>query len=170
MTEDETRSGDSAATQLDWVGGVTREGVGARHAPLHGPQGGGGYLNECIGSEVPIGDWDALKIRELETMGLPQVWLDIARLTGYETFVEIWRRMDMATETGAFKRIDGGMIEMQLRGFKSFKRFQRNRFIESLAMSGMNVDQIRYEVLTKLGEKLTPDHTFRLTARVRFKR
>ena len=170
MNDHETRSDDSAGVQLDWVGGVTREGVGDRHTPLQGPQGGGGYLNECISSEVPIGDWDALKIRELETMGLPQVWLDIARSVGYDAFVEMWRRMDAAAESGPFKRIDGGMIEMQLRGFHGFKRYQRNRFVGARAMRGMNVDQIRDEVRTKLGERLTPNHTYRLTSRVRFKR
>lgn len=56
------------------------------------------------------------------------------------------------------------MIEVQLRRIASFHRFQRNRFIEALAATGMVDRQIQAALEHQLGEKLSLSHISRLAA------
>ena len=56
------------------------------------------------------------------------------------------------------------MIEVQLRRFGSFRRYQRNRFIEALANLGCTDKEIRGRVKRELGEDLSLSHIYRLAA------
>ena len=159
-TMNERRSAAHAGVQLDWVDTAMGEGVGARQAHDTAPAGGGGYLNECTSPEL----WDKAKLRELTDMGLPQVWLDVSREIGYDAFMRMWRVLDAAEETHSDS---GSMLEIQMRRFSSWRRYQRNRFIESLVDMGLDDAAIRARVTVELGEELSPSHIRRLAKRRR---
>jgi hypothetical protein len=96
-------------------------------------------------------------------MGLPAIWLDVARDLGYDRFLAMWRRLDAAVE---LRSESDSMIEIQMRRYSSFQRYQRNRFIESLAPFLGNAE-IRDRVKVQLGEKLSLNHVRRLANRAR---
>lgn len=158
----ENRSAATAGAQLDWVHDLAMQGVGARHRHDHAPQGGGGYLDECTPSEL----WQEARFRELSDMGLPQVWLEIAHDIGYEAFMRMWRRLDAAVE---MRSDTESMIEVQLRRYSSFQRYQRNRFIEALVDMGLSYREIHARVTKEIGEELSPSHIRRLAMRRRVK-
>lgn len=159
----ERRSVMRAHDQLDWIDLHQPQGVGARQAAEAAPAGGGGYLNECTPAQL----WDQAKFRELADMGLPQIWLEVAQDLGYETFIRLWRRLDAAVELLSDNE---SMIEVQLRRFGSYQRFQRNRFIEALVDIGVGTREIRDRVKSELGEELSIGHIGRLVARRRIRR
>lgn len=154
----ETRSRTPAQLTLDGVEQATRQGVGGRQGRSRRPRRGGGYLHECTSSNV----WEEAKIRELETMGLPGVWVSVAREIGYEHFMAMWRILDRSI---ALRSDSESMIEVQLRRLSSYQRFQRNRFIESLVAAGFGDRAIRDMVRDQLGEKLSLSHISRLAGR-----
>ncbi len=150
----EKRSRWRPENQIDWVGGVDVRGVGARHGEANSPARGGGYLNGCNAPQV----WEEAKFRELAEMGLPQIWLTVARDIGYDNFMVMWRRLDAAIE---FRSDAESMIEVQLRRYSSFQRYQRNRFIEALAPFFTNTE-IKVRVKRELNEDLSLNHVRRL--------
>ncbi|MHA7600794.1 hypothetical protein ACX12L_12710 [Alicycliphilus sp. T452] len=156
----ERRSGMHAGAQLDWVEEATGQGVGARQGGEAARPGGGGYLDECTPAQL----WEKARFRELADMGLPQVWLEIAHDLGYEAFMRLWRRLDAVT---AMRSDNNSMIEVKLRRFGSFQRYQRNRFIETLAGMGLSNPAIRDRVKRDLGEDLSESHILRLAGRRR---
>lgn len=152
--------------QIDWVDQVhgptvvpAQQGVGARQGQGKASRRGGGYLHECTTPQV----WEEAKIRELADMGMPSVWLAVAHEVGYDRFMAMWRILDAAVE---LRSDSDSMIEVKLRRFSSFQRYQRNRFIESLAPF-LDNRQIRDRVKADLGEKLTVHHVGRLAKRRR---
>ena len=160
MSMHETRSAGRAQRAEPGI----EQGVGARQGDLFPDAGGGGYLNECTTSKV----WEAAKIRELMDMGLPSVWIRVAESIGYDNFLQLWRILDTAAELREIRRSENeSMIEVQLRRYTSFKRYQRNRFIEALASNGLPNAAIQHAVKQHLGEKLDRSHIRRLAARGR---
>lgn len=156
----ESRSAAHAGAQLDWVDLAREEGVGARQGHGQPTAGGGGYLDECTPSQL----WEEARLRELAEMGLPQVWLDVAREIGYDPFMRMWRVLDSAVE---MRSGSDSMIEVQLRRFSSFQRYQRNRFIEALVSMGLSTTEIQNRVKRELGEELSLRHLVRLADRGR---
>ena len=153
------RSGSAAQAwdQLDLL--PRAQGVGARQGDLFPDAGGGGYLNGCTNSKLLEG----AKLRELADMGLPDVWLRVADAIGYDNFLQLWRILETAAEHREIRRSENeSMIEVQLRRFTSFKRYQRNRWIEALASGGMPNAAIQQAVKHRLGEKLDRSHIRRL--------
>ena len=160
----ELRSARRAGRALPAPGDESAQGVGARQGDLFPDAGGGGYLNECTPSQV----WEGEKIRELTDMGLPSIWIRIAKAIGYDNFLQLWRILDTAAEHREIRRSENeSMIEVQLRRYSSFKRYQRNRFIETLASGGMPNAAIQQAVKLQLGEKLDRSHIRRLATRGR---
>lgn len=159
------RSGWDASQQLDWVGftdvHASAQGVGARQAQVHAPRGGGGYLDECT---LPK-DWEEARLRELAEMGLPAIWIDVAKAIGYEPFLTLWRLLD-AEYSRRTRQESHSMIVLELRRYRSFQRYQRNRFIE--AMAPLLTDQeIQQRVADELGEDLSIRHIVRILDRRR---
>jgi hypothetical protein len=145
--------------------------VGGRQADLFAPEGGGGYLDECNPAEVSKTEIERAKIRELEDMGMAQVWVNIARQIGYDNFITLWRLLDAAAERREMRLSENeSMIEVNLRRFASFRRYQRNRFIETLALMGLPNGEIQAAVRGQLGENLTRNHIVRLARRGRMPR
>jgi hypothetical protein len=154
----ESRSGERAQLHLVGVEPAPGQGVGGRQGRPRRGRRGGGYLHECTSSNV----WEVAKIRELESMGMPGVWLAVAREIGYDRFMAMWRILDRAVH---LRSESESMIEVQLRRLSSFHRYQRNRFIESLVASGFGDKEIRETVKAQLGENLSLSHISRLAGR-----
>lgn len=135
------------------------KGVGARQCELFAFPEGGGYLNECTSSELQEG----AKIREFSDMGLPAFWVRLAEAIGYDNFLIFWRMADTAAEFDEIRRSENeSMIELQLRRYSSYKRYQRNRYIESLAANGLPNAVIQQTIKRELGENLDRSHIRRL--------
>ena len=158
----ESRSRTPAQLTLEGLEQAPGHGVGGRRPGRPRRRRGGGYLNECTSSDV----WEVARLRELEVMGLPAVWIEVARAIGYEHFMLMWRILD---RTVAMRSESESMIEVQLRRLASYHRFQRNRFIEALAASGMGDRQIRDALEEQLGERLSLSHISRLAGPRRLK-
>lgn len=166
----ETRS-DQAAGHAPWAvdllgdpvqlpagrGGRARaRGVGGRQAGQAAPAGGGGYLDGRTASELRADP----RLRELHEIGLSATWLGIAQLLGYDLFVAFWRQLSADPAL----RDDDNQIEIRLRPIRSYERYQRNRYIDTLVASGLKPSQIRTMLKTDLGERLSPTQIRRLTA------
>ena len=140
------------------------QGVGVRQPDLFASEGGGGYLNE----RTPSKFWEKAKLSELQEMGLPKVWIRVATEIGYENFLKFWRILDTAAELREVRRSENeSMIEVQLRRYTSFKRYQRNRFIETLHATGLSPAAIQEAVKGQLGEKLDKSHIRKLAKKGR---
>lgn len=93
-------------------------------------------------------------------MGMPEVWLKVAHSIGFDGFLLVWRILD-AEES--IRSDSDSAIEIRLRRFRSFERYQRNRLIESLVDEGLSDTVIRERVAVELGEELSLSHIGRLT-------
>lgn len=91
-------------------------------------------------------------------MGLPAAQLRIARAIGVDAFLTVWRMLD---EEPAY-RTDKGDLQVTMRPFRSYLRYQRNRFIEALFAQGLDREQIRERVRLELCETLSKSHINRL--------
>ena len=133
-----------------------RRGVGGRQAHPAGAGGGGGYLDGRTASELRADS----RLRELHEIGLSATWLGIAQLLGYDLFVAFWRQLSADPAL----RDDDNQIEIRLRPIRSYERYQRNRYIDTLVAAGLKPSQIRTMLKTDLGERLSPTQIRRLTA------
>ena len=131
--------------------------------------GGGGSRRERRRRFLPVvdnvlGAREAALVGELDVMGMPDWFLEIADAIGFDHTLAMWRILDAQRE---LQSDDGLMINLQLRPFASYQRYQRNRFIESLGALGMPVAEIRLKVKRELGEDLSLRHILRLAGRRR---
>lgn len=142
--------------------GADPAGVGGRHGSA-GPAGrGGGYQGSCTEFNV-----DGVKkncadprIDELRTMGLPLVWIKIAETIGFESFLSMWRTLDDEPAL----RTDKGDLAVTLRSFRSYLRFQRNRYIEEMWRTGTGITEIQAKIYSELCEKISRRHISRLVS------
>lgn len=92
-------------------------------------------------------------------MGIQAPWLRIAEAIGADAFLAMWR---IADSEPAFRTVGGaeerGYLQMRLRPFKAWHRYQRNRYIEALAAAGKSVAEIRAAVALNLCEEISPRH------------
>lgn len=155
----ETRSATPAQSPNPPAAASDVQGVGVRQGDLFPAAGGGGYLNECTAPELLEG----AKIREFSDMGLPAFWIRLAEAIGHDNFLIFWRMADTAAEFNEIRRSENeSMIELQLRRYSSYKRYQRNRYIETLAANGLPNAVIQQTIKQQLGEKLDRSHIRRL--------
>lgn len=136
--------------------GAHQGGVGARRRPRPVRQGGGGYLDGRTASELR-GD---ARLRELAEIGLQAHWLAVADIVGYDGFIALWKRLSADPAL----RNDDNQIEIRLRPFKSYERYQRNRYIDTLVASGLKTRQINELLQVNLGERLSIRQLKRLKA------
>ncbi len=93
-------------------------------------------------------------------MGLPRAWLDVARLSGPQLFLEIWRALDRP------ELIENeGRLRMTMPRFRRYQRYQRNRYVQALAAEGHKWEEIRDLVERDLGERISRRHVVRLMKR-----
>lgn len=135
--------------------------VGARPAQARPAPGGGGYQDSCTilnFRQTATGRGDP-RLDELRRMGLPRVWLDIAEEIGVDNFLAMWRRLDREEVMQNSQRF---RIEVDLRPYESYLRFQRNRYIETLDAAGHSPKDIQEALRARLGETVTIRHIYRL--------
>lgn len=92
---------------------------------------------------------------ELHSMGLAPAWIQTARVLGPIQFVEIWRTLDAEAKRAGDRYI-------YLPSFRVFLRYQRNRFIVSLADSGLSITRIQLLLYSFLREELSARHIARV--------
>lgn len=99
------------------------------------------------------------RIAELIDIGLPQLWIDVAHLLGYDDFVALWA----AWSAEPSLRGRRNAIELRLRTIRAFEKYQRNRYIETLVAAGLRPSQIHTMLQNELGENMSFRHLKRLT-------
>lgn len=163
----ELRSGEPLDGTLDLfpdlpapaqAGGGPR-GVGGRQAGRRARRGGGGYLNGCNVQKVA----PDLRLRELHEIGLAAVWLSVAELLGYDQFIALWRLL--SSTPGLVNEYN--QIKLSLRTIRSWDRYQRNRYIATLAASGIKASEIHAVLRRELGESPNPRQVSRIVFETR---
>lgn len=92
-------------------------------------------------------------------MGLPAVWIRIAETIGFDPFLAAWRILDAEASVRSNKT---EMIQPLLRPFRSYLRFQRNRYIEALAGRGLQPLEIQEAIKRDLCERISIRHVSRI--------
>jgi hypothetical protein len=91
-------------------------------------------------------------------MGLAAPWLRVADAIGTDAFLAMWRILDQEPSL----HTERGDIEIHLRPFTSYLRYQRNRYIEQLHAAGRTPAEIREAVRLNLCERLSLRHIYRV--------
>jgi len=160
--ENEKRNSEAETAQDDHPILPLQHGVGGRQPDSHPPGQGGGYqdictvLNFCAGAAAE--KKRDRRLDELHAMGLPRINLQVAEAIGFDAFMKLWRILD-ADESIHKDR----MIEFPIRPYRSYLRFQRNRYIETLAALGVPSSVIRELLKRQLGEEISERHIFNLS-------
>ena len=98
------------------------------------------------------------RLDELKRMGLPRWFLRAAEELGTDAALAFWRILD--GDPGNWH--NDTTLRVRLRPYRSYLRFQRNRFIEALAAQGLRPDEIRVRLRRQLGEDVSHRHITRL--------
>lgn len=166
--------GDLFEVENDSVSGCCAPslgGVGARHSLGAVLAGGGEYLNNCdlsnfsFSNLAPIDEKNRRDPRfaELEKIGIPTVWLRIAERVGFDTWLDVWRMLSDDESV----RHDGGARLPKLRCYSAYSRYQRNRYICSLAKQGMPLRVIQELLRKNLREFLDITNIQRISKRAK---
>jgi hypothetical protein len=91
-------------------------------------------------------------------MGLPRVWLRVAEAIGIDAFLATWRILDADPSTWHNETI----LRVRLRPYRSYLRYQRNRYIEALTAQGLKPEEIQRRLQRQLGESVSHRHITRL--------
>lgn len=139
------------------------DGVGARHAATPLPTGGGGYPETCTVFEFSARPPESKKngdprLDELARMGLQRVWMDVAEEIGVDAFLAVWRILD-ADPSARHKE---GFLQLNLKLYRSYLRYQRNRYIEALAARGLKPLEIQRSLVRQLCESVSLRHISRI--------
>lgn len=166
----EKRSWRAEIAQASLDLGDHGQGVGARHAPSPPSPTGGGYLDVCTavdfqkkarGAEKSgagaANDADP-RLDELRRMGLQRVWINVAAAIGVDAFLAAWRVLDADPST----QHNDTSLRISLRVYRSYLRFQRNRYIEALAVEGVQPPEIRRRLERQLREQVSLRHISRI--------
>jgi len=163
------RSADSLAIARENASGshhadANASQVGGRQSPLRLPFPGGGYQDVCTVSAAGVGApagaraAEDPRIRELRDVGLPRIWIRVARTIGFDAFVAMWLVL-----------MQDGHVDDRCRvvvpNYTRYLRFQRNRLIRQLVGEGFGVDEIQVAVKAATGETVSESHIRRASAR-----
>lgn len=138
------------------------ERVGGRQAPAPSPAGGGGYQNICT-----VLNFDASaaekkrdpRLEELRQMGLQRIWCEVAEVIGVDALLKMWRILDSDPESIG----DNGRLILPLCRYNTFLRYQRNRYIETLAEMGEKPRDIQRILKAQLCEEISLRHISRIS-------
>lgn len=137
-------------------------GVGGRQSRDPLPTWGGGYLDICTDSRfqktAPAGAADP-RLDELRQIGLPYRWLQVARAIGVDAFLVVWQILDQENHDATGQQISA---RVRVPMFSRYLKFQRNRYVRTLAESGRSPAEIRELVRTELCEELSERHIARI--------
>lgn len=160
------RSREDENAQLSLLPDHQPGGVGARQGTQALPAGGGGYQDVCTVLDFQKKPEDSKKtgpagdprLDDLRRMGLPRVWLRVAETIGTDAFLATWRILDADPSTWHNETI----LRIRLRPYRSYLRYQRNRYIEALTAQGLKPDEIQRRLQRQLGETVSHRHITRL--------
>lgn len=169
----EKRSSRPVAARQGHRRGADPRPLGGRRPPADPRQGGGGYLGSRTAPNVvalvsPAFDERRATMDELRAMGMLAVWLDVAEIVGPAAFLRVWERLDR--EYGFQEAGAGEPLRLRLRRFSSYLRYQRNRYIESLASMGLSAPEIQRRIQADLGESVGHSHISRIAQQFRIKK
>lgn len=145
-------------------------GVGARQAAPGLSTQGGGYQDVCTvlefqkksaGAEKTAPPRDP-RIDDLRAIGVLPEWVRAAEEVGVDAVLTIWRIMDASPSALAH---GGASLRVSLPLYRTFLRYQRNRYIETLRDGGLSPHQIRTRLQRQFGERLSLSHIRRICAR-----
>lgn len=166
----EKRSPEGESAQLPLPLGRPGEGVGARQGDPGPQDGGGGYQDVCTVLEFQKNSPTSKKsaprdprLEEFRRMGLGRVWLQVAEEIGADAFLAVWRILDADPSSWHNETI----LRVMLRPYRSYLRYQRNRFIEVMVAQGLKPHEIKRRLVRQLGENVSHRHIERLAAMVR---
>lgn len=163
---EEKRSQEHESAQLSLLPDYQTGGVGARQGAPALPPGGGGYQDVCTVLDFQKKPADSKKtgpagdprLDDLRRMGLPRVWLRVAEAIGTDAFLATWRILDADPSAWHNETI----LRIRLRPYRSYLRYQRNRYIEALTAQGLKPDEIQRRLQRQLGETVSHRHITRL--------
>jgi len=143
------------------------QGVGARQTRQTHLRQGGGYLDICkatkIGDQAPDEKNRPAadpRLAELRRMGLQRVWLDVAEVIGVDSFLVVWRIIDADPACS----YDDTVLRVPMRLYRTYLRYQRDRYIEALSAQGITPSDIRIRLERQMGETLSEAHIRRIAA------
>lgn len=156
----EKRSSTDGNAQIPLFAQPPADGVGGRQPRTPPVPRGGGYPETCTVFKFS-GKKNATRdprLDELRRMGLQRVWLEVAETIGVDNFLAMWRVLDVDPACGHAE----GYLKITLKHYRSFLRYQRNRFIETLAAAGCTEDEIQVRLRAQLCETVSLRHIKRL--------
>jgi len=127
--------------------------VGGRHSAGARSQGGGGYLDICTSQGSRFGD---PRLAELAELGLGRHWLRVASAIGVDAFLATWQILSQDDSV----QDDCGRVHIP--AISTWQRYQRNRYIATLAAQEWTAAEIRQELRRRLGYDLTEGHIRKL--------
>ena len=127
------------------VGG--RPGAGARSGV------GGGYQDICTTTGSIFED---PRLSDLRALGLGRHWLRVASTIGVDAFLATWHILSQDDSV----QDDCGRVHIP--AISTWQRFQRNRYISTLAAQQWTAGEIRRELRQRLGYDLTEGHIRKL--------
>ena len=161
MNENVKRNAGYEIGKCDTAQGNQVQGVGGRQGYTPPLAGGGGYQDICS-----VLNFDPTtepkkrdpRLEELRQMGLQRMWLDVAEEIGVDALLKMWRILDQDKSSIG----DDGRLLVPLRSYSTYIRYQRNRYIESLAGMGMKPREIQQKLNAQLCEQISIRHISRL--------
>jgi hypothetical protein len=91
-------------------------------------------------------------------MGLQRAWVRAAEEVGVDAVLTIWRILD-ADPASSY---DGTTLRVPLRAWRTFLRYERNRYIDSLRSFGLSPREIQKRLVKQLGERISISHIRRV--------
>lgn len=82
---------------------------------------------------------------------MPHYWKEIAETIGVDAFLAMWRILDRQTQLAH----ENGGIRVMMRGYGSYERMMRNRFVINLHKEGIPDHEIRERLMQAYGVNLT---------------
>lgn len=158
----EKRSPGNGSRPRGGAGQAGAQGVGGRQEAAPRAAGGGGYLDICgapgfkrtAAAAFPADP----RLDELRQIGLPYRWLQVAQSIGVDAFLITWQILDQENRDGG----GGARARFRVPMFSRYLRFQRNRYVRTLAESGKRVHEIQQSVRLQLCEELSERHIARI--------
>lgn len=160
--ENEKRNSAHGIASTQARQGELFEEVGGRQEPSPAPVRGGGYQNKCtVLNFAPAQKKRDPRLDELKQIGLQRVWQLVAEEIGVDAFLRTWRILDAEQSSIG----DDGRLLIPIKSYRSYQRFQRNRYVDSLVDMGLSPAAIKEHLEKHLNEKLSNRHIWRLTSK-----
>lgn len=159
--KEQKRNSEGEMSGAEGLPGASAPGVGGRQGDSPTPGRGGGYQDSCTVLEFSRrAPADDPRLDELRRIGLQRVWIEVAQRIGVDAFLEVWRVLDADPSS-----YTGGRLVVPLRLYRSYLRFQRNRYIEALSARGLSPREIQRRVQQQLCESVSLRNIHRIGKR-----